>query len=53
MIVDNTSYIAVDPDIDITIMTKKMKTVSAILYDFNTHFTSQLRSISKRNSTIL
>jgi hypothetical protein len=53
MMVGNTSYIAVDSDTNIMIITKKMKAVSVMLYDFNVHFKSQLSSISRRNSTIL
>lgn len=53
MMTNGMSYIAIDPDIDITMVTKKMRRVTIMPYDFNTPFNTQVIAISKRGSTIL
>lgn len=53
MMVEGFSYIAIDPDIDITDLARRMKRSSILAYDFNTSFNTQVLSISKRGSTVL
>lgn len=53
MMVDNMSYIAIDPNLDVTMIEKKMRRVSIMPYDWNTPFNTQVISISKKGSTIL
>ncbi len=53
MMVDNMSYIAIDPNIDIATITRRMKKVRVMEYDFRTPFNTQVISISKMGSTIL
>lgn len=53
MMVDNMSYIAIDPEIDTTMLTKKVKGVSVYPYDFNKSFKVQITSIAKTRPTVL
>ncbi|KAK7937812.1 uncharacterized protein PG986_014680 [Apiospora aurea] len=47
------SYIAIDPEIDDTLLTKHTKRFAVMPYDFNTPFNTQVMSISKRPYTVL
>ncbi|KAL7900223.1 hypothetical protein HDV64DRAFT_290800, partial [Trichoderma sp. TUCIM 5745] len=53
MLSDRMSYIAIDPNIDITTIMNKAKRMTVLPYDFNTPFVTQVASISKKGSTIL
>lgn len=53
MVTDNMSYIAVDPNIDVNVLSSKAKRVRVIPYEFNTPFNTQVLSISKRGLTVL
>ena len=51
--IDGFSYIAVDPEINTSLLTRHVKRVSVLLYDFNMPFNKQILSILKRGSVVL
>ena len=53
MMTDNTSYKAIQPDIDTTLTSRKMKRATLLLYDFNTSSNTQVVSVSKIGFVIL
>lgn len=53
MFVENFSYIAVDPDINVEDLALRTKRISIAPYDFKASFNSQVISISKSNGTVL
>ena len=53
MMSTKTSYITVDPEIDVTMLTKRAPTATVMPYDFRTPFNIQVMSIAKRPHTVL
>ena len=53
MMSTKTAYIAIDPDIDVTMLTKKAVAATVMPGDFGTAFSTQAISIAKRPHTIL
>ncbi|KAI0469846.1 hypothetical protein GGR56DRAFT_684339 [Xylariaceae sp. FL0804] len=53
IITSKTSYIAIDPEIDDTLLTRHTKRFAVMHYDLNTPFEIQVKSISKRPYTVL
>lgn len=47
------SYVAIDPNLDTTILHQKAKYLTVMPYDFGTSFNTQIISIAKRGSTVL
>lgn len=53
MMSDGFSYVAVDPDISVEGLSKRAKRTSILPYDCSSSFSSQVISISKRQSAVL
>jgi DNA-directed RNA polymerase subunit K/omega len=53
MLVANFSYIVIDPEIDVSILSRVAKKVTVMPYNFSTSFKAQVTEASKRGSTVL